>query len=650
VSSVAIDCYRRAGRWLCFRIRKRCEACDLTYAVLNQLLNTVFGDKPVSLRVQPWLDNWWRIIGRGAWHAPIVLINGRLFSQGVLPNVPSLIREVAAQLGDPELEDRAAAYAPRPKPAPGPAEVVVYSSPACPHCHRLRGWLDANNIAHVNKNVSQSMTARDELKGLTGKLFIPVTIIGEQIITGVDKSTLRRLLKIDPTDERSEISADTVRVPHASRQQVLQAVEDAKALLEANCHDGRTRASRHLYPHQWNWDAGFIARGYLNYDPPKAYREIWALFSAQWSDGFLPHIVFNPDYLDHFPGTDYWKAKTSGRVPAGIHTSGISQPAVHASMLCVAPRLDPDKDRALSALQEIYPRIRKLHDFFFESRDPHAENLVCIVHPWESGLDNTPIWDEPLGNITESSAWAREMQRTYDELAARGNRPKRTYIEKYSYLVESLFSRNYAWPAIMAAHPFLIQDVLFNAVLCRAERDLGRIAESIGMDPAPHVERSEAMAAAINAKLWDDSEGLYYSFDMVSGKLIKRDTIFSYLPLYAGICDQDRARRLMDNLRSHCFCVADRNCVGIPTYDMCRADYEGEFYWRGPVWYNMCWYMVDGLRQYGMNETADWIRDSMLQLVVEHGFYEYYEPETGKGLGADSFSWTAALFIDLARM
>ncbi len=37
----------------------------------------------------------------------------------------------------------------------------------------------------------------------------------------------------------------------------------------------------------------------------------------------------------------------------------------------------------------------------------------------------------------------------------------------------------------------------------------------------------------------------------------------------------------------------------------------------------------------------------MYQLVIENGFYEYYKPENGKGLGAAGFSWTAALFIDL---
>ena len=209
-------------------------------------------------------------------------------------------------------------------------------------------------------------------------------------------------------------------------------VRAAQEVLRNNCVEGRTRASLHLYPHQWNWDAGFVARGYLHFDPEQAYREIRLLFEGQWSDGFLPHMIFNEQHLDHFPGPDYWKAERSGRVPDGMHTSGISQPPVHASMLVAAPELDPDKDRAHDFLEEMYPRIRSLHDFFFTHRDPAGEGLVTLVHPWESGIDNAPIWDEPLAVIEESSPWAKDMQARYDALAEEGKRPKRSYIEKYS--------------------------------------------------------------------------------------------------------------------------------------------------------------------------------------------------------------------------
>jgi hypothetical protein len=39
----------------------------------------------------------------------------------------------------------------------------------------------------------------------------------------------------------------------------------------------------------------------------------------------------------------------------------------------------------------------------------------------------------------------------------------------------------------------------------------------------------------------------------------------------------------------------------------------------------------------------------MLEIAAEHGFYEYFNPLTGDGLGAPDFSWTAALTIDLLK-
>jgi len=193
-----------------------------------------------------------------------------------------------------------------------------------------------------------------------------------------------------------------------------------------------------------------------------------------------------------------------------------------------------------------------------------------------------------------------------------------------------------------------VQGVLFNAILCKAEKDLGKIAETIGENSALHFENAKKISMAINKKLWNEENGLYYNYDVVSDKHIFKDTIFSYFPLYAEICSKNQANTLIDNLKTHCYCAADKKCMEIPSYDMCQADFNGEFYWRGPIWFNINWYLIKGLRFYGETELAEWIETSILKLVVDNGFYEYFEPETGKGLGADGFSWTASLFIDLA--
>ena len=155
------------------------------------------------------------------------------------------------------------------------------------------------------------------------------------------------------------------------------------------------------------------------------------------------------------------------------------------------------------------------------------------------------------------------------------------------------------------------------------------------------------MQEAFNNKLWVHAEGIYCDFDLGNNCLINRDTVFSYMPLFAGIPNQREGETLLDVLRSHCFCVAEGDYVAIPSYDMCQADFEGEFYWRGPVWINVNWYLAQGVRDYGDEELAAWIEDSLITLVDTHGFYEYYDPTTGKGLGAGEFSWTAALVLDI---
>ncbi len=56
-----------------------------------------------------------------------------------------------------------------------------------------------------------------------------------------------------------------------------------------------------------------------------------------------------------------------------------------------------------------------------------------------------------------------------------------------------------------------------------------------------------------------------------------------------------------------------------------------------------------GLLKYGQTDTAGRIKQGILELVTNHGFREYYDAYTGQGLGGKSFSWTAALVMDLIK-
>ena len=71
-------------------------------------------------------------------------------------------------------------------------------------------------------------------------------------------------------------------------------VQQAQMVLDFNWTGEYTMPGPRLYPHQWSWDSAFIAIGYSRYDQERATRELRHLFEAQWKNGLLPQLVFNP--------------------------------------------------------------------------------------------------------------------------------------------------------------------------------------------------------------------------------------------------------------------------------------------------------------------------------------------------------------------
>jgi hypothetical protein len=57
---------------------------------------------------------------------------------------------------------------------------------------------------------------------------------------------------------------------------------------------------------------------------------------------------------------------------------------------------------------------------------------------------------------------------------------------------------------------------------------------------------------------------------------------------------------------------------------------------------------MQGLRRYRFDEKAASVRRDIIELVRSWGFHEYFDPFKGTGYGTEGFSWTAALFLDVA--
>lgn len=429
-------------------------------------------------------------------------------------------------------------------------------------------------------------------------------------------------------------------------------IEEAKQVLDDNWTGSFTKPAQKMYPHQWSWDSAFIALGYAHYYQERAEKELRRLFSGQWSNGMVPHIVFgdiegSPDY---FPGPDFWQTDDLPQSPDNLYTSGICQPPVHATVVRFILESAPDREQAQIFAAELFPRLKDWHDFLYRERDPHDEGLAYIRHPWSSGQDNAPNWDQVLQSMDIDKDDLPDYERTDNKHQDSANRPSDENYARYVYLLDFFRQRNYDEQQIREdGCPFMVQDILFNSLLCRAGRDLAQIAEWLGEDPHPFLEQSYKTAKAVNSKMWNEEHGIYIDYDLGADKPIEIHMLSGFIPLFADIPSPVRAERMFEYLNTKSFCPLEDDCLAVPSYDRQQPQYDSEGYWRGPIWINMNWLLYKGLARYGHKHYDKRIKETIINLTQNHGFYEFYDPESGKGYGADEFSWSAALLLDLTE-
>ena len=376
----------------------------------------------------------------------------------------------------------------------------------------------------------------------------------------------------------------------------------------------------------------------------RAEQELRSLFAGQWRNGLLPHIVF-ADGQDYFPGPEFWRTEVSPDAPESRRTSGIVQPPVHATSVLQVFITDDDPDRAAAFLAEMLPKVEAWHDYLYRERNRNGDGLLEIWHPWESGMDNSPLWDGALARIDLTDGKTPEYERIDRTLVNPAERPTDWEYDRYAYLVKLYRDLEYVGAAIREVCPFVVHDVLFNSLLVQANRDLAELARRGGRDPQRHEERA-AMTAVALEQLWDEEEGAYFDRDLVAGEQIAVLAGSAFAPLYAGAPSRERARTLVGRLEEFRVPVAAEGWA-IPSLGTGDPSFEPIRYWRGPVWPIVNWVAYRGLRRYGYDDLAAQLRAGMLELVRREGFREHYNPITARGQGGEQFAWTAGLTLDL---
>jgi Glycosyl hydrolase family 63 C-terminal domain len=424
----------------------------------------------------------------------------------------------------------------------------------------------------------------------------------------------------------------------------------AENVLRGNDNGGYTVPSRATYPHQWNWDSALAALGWAELDPWRAWTELETLAGARDRQGMIPHIAFHtrvPElgngrlravltmvarpYARYLPGPRWWGRRLSYD---GRRISGITQPAVAATAARLLFEQHPDERRALALLRPLLA----WHRFLLEERDPRGVGEPVLIHPWESGRDNAIEWDAPLWRVMPE---VTVLHRRDTDSVDAAERPTDEHYRRYLTLVRRGTALGWAQSRLARSGAFRVLDPGFSAMLARGCADLAWLAEQLGEGRIAEESHAGAERVSVALRARADADGLIRAVDMIDDSTLPVTSAGSALALLTPNLPAEQVRAARDLVTTG----ALASPFGVRSLERGHSELNPRNYWRGPTWANVTWLCALALDGYGEREAAATLRRQMVEAVEGGGMREYFAPDSGRGLGARDFAWTAALTL-----
>jgi hypothetical protein len=342
------------------------------------------------------------------------------------------------------------------------------------------------------------------------------------------------------------------------------------------------------YPWQWYWDSCFTAIVWRHFDRSRSRRELESLLAAQDSDGFIGHTIFWDTPLN---GPRRFTYNVTS--PDALMTASIQPPALAwAWQIAVG---DP--------LEE--PRIERQHEWLERNRDLDGDGLIWIVQPDESGLDASPQFDSIWGSRAHG-------------------------LPGYLLLVRR--NRRLAFDARRIAETGgpVCCEVMTNVLYSLSRLALGRAS----------------LTPVIVERMYDREAGLFQPLARPQPRSRPALTWAALSPLALPDLPEPIGRRLVDehllNPERFWFPVPPPSVAGDdPSFSVDDTLFPGvRRYWRGPTWVNAAWLVWLGLVRLGYEERASELAQRLVATIVREGLREYYDPYTGRGMGARGFGWS----------
>lgn len=325
----------------------------------------------------------------------------------------------------------------------------------------------------------------------------------------------------------------------------------------------------------WQWDAYFHALAYRHIDQKLAHDQLRIVIDHQRADGMIPDAV-------HDEGT-------VTRLTFPIEAD-VTKPPLLAWAAWKLYEVDHDRE----FLAEIYEAIVRWNNWWFEKNDTDADGLCDYQHPFSSGLDDSPLWDD--GMPVESPD-----------------------LNTYLYLQLEALSK--------------IAGVL-----------------DLKEDAQRWTVKAEEMIGNLLHGLWDETSGYFWANRIVNKEHARVNvrTPFNLFPLITGRLSKSINDQLIAHLTNE---QEFWSRYPVPTVALDDPKFDPLTMWRGPTWVNVNYLLIEGLQRNGYIDLARELRQRTLDMIMQLGdIYEYYQPQTGEAppKAASIFGWSSAVFIDLA--
>ena len=343
-----------------------------------------------------------------------------------------------------------------------------------------------------------------------------------------------------------------------------------------------------VYPHQWLWDSCFHAISWATLGDERGSRELASCFRAQLPSGFVPHMRYlEPNHL---------RGPLSDR-------SAYTQPPIYAHAARVLSQA------GLPVGDDVIAAIGRGLGWLWERR-MSEDGLLFITHPWESGADDSPRWDDwiPL--------------RRYDH---------RGFSRYDAELVTATeFGED---GAAVWSNAFVAAPAAFNAFAAHAAGELAALTGD-----ATWEARGRDLAAAMDEHLWNEHSGLWLDAAVVGGgESVTAPTLDGAIGALAT-ADPERAHRALALLTDSTRFGASYGLRYLPPD---HPKYQADEYWRGPAWPQLNYMAWVAARRWARGDVADAIATMSVRGATQSRFAEYWNAENGRGLGARPQGWAA---------